>query len=168
MSFLIRSAENRDLTAIQAIYNPEVLNGFSTWNEQPFDLKHFENLLIELKNQNFPFLVVEDTENQKIAGYADYSFFRSFTGYRHTVEHSIYVSPEYSGRGLGKLLLQSLIEHAQQNNIHVMIAGIDHENVVSIYLHEKFGFKQTGYMPQVGKKKGLWRDLVLMQLMINA
>lgn len=167
LPFIIRPAEHRDLAAIQAIYNPEVLHGFSTWNETAFDLNHFENMLVQLKKQNFPFFVIEDTDNQKIAGYADYSSFRSFTGYRHTVEHSVYVAPEYTGRGLGKLLLQSLIEYAQQHDVHVMVAGIDHENAVSIHLHEKLGFKHTGYMPQVGKKFDTWRDLVLMQFNIN-
>jgi len=164
LPFIIRPAELKDLSEIQAIYNPEVQHGFSTWNEQPFDLAHFENMLIQLKAQNFPFFVIEDTKKQKVAGYADYSSFRSFTGYRHTVEHSIYVSPEYTGQGLGKLLLQSLIDYAKQHNVHVMVAGIDHENLVSIYLHEKLGFKHTGYMPEVGKKFGKWRDLVLMQV----
>jgi L-amino acid N-acyltransferase len=167
LPFVIRPAESRDLAAIQAIYNPEVQHGFSTWNEQPFDLAYFENMLTHFTAQNFPFFVVEDTEQQKIAGYADYSSFRSFTGYRHTVEHSVYVSPEYAGRGLGKLLLQSLIDYAKQHDVHVMVAGIDHENKVSIHLHEKLGFKHTGYMPQVGKKFGLWRDLVLMQLQFD-
>ena len=60
--------------------------------------------------------------------------------------------------------LERLIEHAKQHKIHVMIAAIDHENFGSIHLHTQLGFKQTGYMPQVGQKFGQWRDLVLMQL----
>lgn len=167
LPFVIRPAEHKDLATIQKIYNSEVLHGFSTWNEQSFDLKHFENMLERLKQKNFPFFVVEDTEKHTVAGYADYASFRDFTGYRHTVEHSVYVAPEYSGRGLGKLLLQSLIEYAQQHDVHMMVAGIDHENAVSIHLHEKIGFKHTGYMPQVGKKFNTWRDLVLMQLTID-
>ncbi len=50
---------------------------------------------------------------------------------------------------------------------HVMVAAIDHENQASIVLHEKLGFKQTGYMPEVGQKFGKWRDLVLMQLNLD-
>ena len=50
--------------------------------------------------------------------------------------------------------------------MHVMIAGIDHGNSASIALHKKLGFKQTGYMPEVGQKFGEWRDLVLMQLQL--
>ena len=60
-----------------------------------------------------------------------------------------------------------LIHHAQQQKIHVMVAAIDHANQASIVLHEKLGFVQTGYMPQVGQKFGQWRDLVLMQLILN-
>ena len=49
----------------------------------------------------------------------------------------------------------------------MMVAAIDHVNTGSILLHKKLGFKQTGYMPQVGKKFGVWRDLVLMQLQLD-
>lgn len=164
MFFTIRPATKQDLPTIQAIYNPEVLKGLATWNEQPFELSHFENVLIDLQRQNFPFLVIENSETNEIAGYADYASFRSFTGYRYTVEHSVYIAPKYIGRGLGKRLLQALIDHAKDNRVHVMVAAIDHENIASIRLHEKLGFKQTGYMPQVGYKLGSWRDLVLMQL----
>ncbi|WOE30945.1 MULTISPECIES: N-acetyltransferase family protein [unclassified Acinetobacter] len=164
MSFIIRSAELLDLPAIQAIYNPEVLEGLATWNEQPFELEHFKNVLIKLQQQNYPLLVIENTQTQEIAGYADYAPFRSFTGYRFTVEHSVYIAPKYSRQGLGRRLLEALIQHAQQNHVHVMIAAIDHENLASIHLHQKLGFQQTGYMPEVGYKFGSWRDLVLMQL----
>ena len=106
-------------------------------------------------------------ENLKIAGYADYAAFRNFSGYRHTVEHSLYISPEYARQGLGKCLLQHLIAYAKQQGKHVMVAGIDHGNAASIALHQQFGFRQTGYMPQVGEKFGEWRDLVLMQLVLD-
>ena len=84
-----------------------------------------------------------------------------------TVEHSIYISPNYARQGLGRQLLGYLIEQAKMQHMHVMVAGIDHANLASIALHEKFGFVQTGYMPQVGQKFGQWRDLVLMQLLLN-
>ena len=61
-------------------------------------------------------------------------------------------------------LLEHLIAHAKAQHVHVMVAAIDHENLASIKLHEKLGFKHTGYLPQVGQKFGQWRDLVLMQL----
>lgn len=167
MPFQIRSATAQDLPAILAIYNPEVQHGFATWNDQPFSLESFQNKLQEFQNNGWPFWVIEDQDNLKIAGYADYAPFRNFSGYRHTAEHSLYVSPDYARQGLGKRLLQHLIEHARRQGKHILVAGIDHGNAASIALHQQFGFIQTGYMPQVGQKFDQWRDLVLMQLALN-
>ncbi|MCK7609267.1 N-acetyltransferase family protein [Acinetobacter portensis] len=167
MSYIIRPATEQDLPEILEIYNTEILNGLATWNEQPYDLKHLQIWLKQLQQQNFPVFVVKDSIKSKVSGYADYASFRNFSGYKYSVEHSVYISPEYVKQGLGKRLMQHLIEHAKFNNMHVMIAGIDHENIGSIELHKKLGFVQTGYMPQVGQKFGKWRDLVLMQLMLN-
>lgn len=166
MSFLIRPATPQDLAAILAIYNHEVLNGFATWNDQAYTLDSFQQKLQDFQKQNLPFVVIEDQDQQQIAGYADYSSFRHFAGYRHTVEHSVYIDPNYARQGLGQQLLEHLIQHAKSQSMHVMIAGIDHGNSASIALHKKLGFKQTGYMPEVGQKFGEWRDLVLMQLQL--
>ena len=167
MSYIIRPAKTSDLPEILDIYNAEILNGVATWNEHPYDLAHFQTWFNRLNDEGFPIIIVEDCQNQKVAGYADYAAFRNFSGYKYSVEHSVYVSPIYAKQGLGKRLMHALIGHAKQQNMHVMIAGIDHENIASIELHKKLGFVQTGYMPQVGQKFGQWRDLVLMQLMLN-
>jgi phosphinothricin acetyltransferase len=102
---------------------------------------------------------------RKIAGYAYYSAFRSITGYRQSIEHSVFIDPKLR-QGLGKALMQQLIHLATQQHMHVMVAAIDSENMGSIVLHQQLGFVQTGYMPQVGQKFGQWRDLVWMQLQL--
>lgn len=168
MTFEIRSAQLDNLESIQKIYNHEVLNGMATWNDTAYNLVHFQNWFHQLEQQNFPLFVIQDLQNNKIAGYADYSTFRQITGFKNTVEHSIFIDPNYARLGLGLKLLQHLIAHAKEQHLHVMVAAIDHENLASIRLHEKLGFKQTGYMPQVGQKFGKWRDLVLMQLILEA
>lgn len=164
MAFIIRNASEADLPEILLIYNTEILQGFATWNEQAYSLEKFQKKLADIQARSFPFLVAADSASNRVAGYADYTDFRSFTGYRHTVEHSVFIDRSYARQGVGKLLLQHLINHAQRNQVDVMIAGIDHDNTASIALHQKLGFIQTGYMPQVGKKFDQWRDLVLMQL----
>ena len=90
MSFLIRPATEHDLPEIQNIYNAEVLHGMATWNEHAYDLAHFQKQLLHFQQNQFPVCVVEDQETQAIAGFADYATFRNFSGYRYTVEHSIY------------------------------------------------------------------------------
>lgn len=167
MSIHLRPATLADLAQIVEIYNHEVLHGTATWNDQVFSLADFQQIFHDLANKNYPFLVAEDTRLQRIAGYADYSSFRSIAGFRHTVELSIFIHPQYAKQGLGSALLQALITHAQAHQVHVMVAAIDHDNIASIKLHEKFAFQHTGYMPQVGQKLGTWRDLVLMQLHIS-
>ncbi|OAL77226.1 GCN5 family acetyltransferase [Acinetobacter sp. SFB] len=167
MDFQIRPAQIQDLEQILNIYNAEILNGTATWNDKGKSLNDFHNWFKDLTLQQFPFFVAEDLESQRIAGYADYSSFRQITGFKYTVEHSVFIDPAFSRRGLGKALMLKLIDHAKRHHIHVMVAAIDHGNKASIVLHAKLGFKQTGYMPQVGQKFGQWRDLVLMQLILD-
>ena len=167
MDFQIRPAQIQDLEQILDIYNAEVLNGTATWNDREKSLDDFHHWFNTLIAQQFPLFIAEDVESKKIAGYADYSSFRHIHGFKHTVEHSVFIHPDFARQGLGKALMLKLIEHAKQHHIHVMVAAIDHENKASIVLHEKLGFKQTGYMPEVGQKFGQWRDLVLMQLILD-
>lgn len=167
MNFHIRPAIQHDLNRIQAIYNHEIKYGLANWNDQPYAFDHFEKWHQQLIDQGFPLFVIEDVASKYVAGFADYASFRTITGYKSTVEHSIFIDPAYGRRGLGLQLLNHLIEHAKTQKMHVMVAAIDHENLASIQLHEKLGFKHTGYLPQVGQKFNQWRDLVLMQLMLS-
>lgn len=167
MSYFIRHAEIQDLQSIQTLYNHEVINGMATWNDEAKDLTHFNSWFQQLQQNQFPLFVIEHEKDHTVIGFADYSTFRAITGFKHTVEHSIFIAPQYAGLGLGTMLLKYLIIHAKNQGIHIMVAAIDHENIGSICLHKKFGFKQTGYMPEVGQKFGKWRDLVLMQLHLS-
>ena len=166
MSLILREAQLADLAQIQRIYNHEIEHGFATWNTEIHDLNYFQRWFEQLQQQSFPLFVIEDLQQQRIAGYAEYSTFRAISGFKQTVEHAVYIDPSYARKGLGRLLLQHLIEHARQQQIHVMVAAIDHDNQASLQLHQKLGFEQTGYMPEVGQKFGKWRDLVLFQLIL--
>ncbi|MEG0637376.1 MAG: N-acetyltransferase family protein, partial [Pseudomonas sp.] len=79
-------------------------------------------------------------------------------GFRHTVEHSVYVRSDQRGNGLGPQLMTELIERAKTCGKHVMVAAIESGNAASIRLHERAGFLVTGQMPQVGTKFGRWLD----------
>ncbi|MNZ19190.1 N-acyltransferase YncA [compost metagenome] len=166
MSHLIRDAAEADLDGILAIYNDAVQYTTAIWNETLVDLANRRAWLAERTAAGFPVLVALNAQGE-VLGYASYGTWRSIEGFRHTVEHSVYVRGDQRGQGLGPALMQALIERARQAGLHVMVAAIESGNAASIRLHERLGFVTTGQMPQVGRKFGRWLDLTFMQLMLE-
>ncbi|WP_112946124.1 MULTISPECIES: GNAT family N-acetyltransferase [unclassified Rhizobium] len=161
---LIRDATETDLAAIRDIYNHAVEHTTAIWNETVVDLDNRREWFAMRRARGFPVLVAE--RNGKIAGYASYGDWRAFEGFRHTVEHSVYVEKDHQGAGIGKQLMTALIKRAGENGIHVMIAGIEAGNQASIALHEKLGFRNGGTFHEVGIKFGRWLDLTFMELRV--
>lgn len=163
---LIRDAAERDLAAIRDIYNHAVEHTTAIWNEVLIDIDNRRAWLEQRTKRGFPVLVAE--VDGQVAGYASYGDWRAFDGYRHTVEHSVYVDKDHRGAGIGRLLMQALIERARAGNVHVMIAAIEAGNTASIGLHEKLGFRLVGIHSQVGTKFGRWLDLAAMELKLES
>lgn len=163
MTFLIRDALPADLSGVLDIYNDAVLNTTAIWNEQPVDLANRQAWFEARKAQAYPILVAVSDDSQ-VLGYSSFGDWRPFEGFRHTVEHSVYVRADQRGKGLGPRLMKALIERARLCDKHIMVAAIESGNAASISLHERLGFSTTGQMPQVGTKFGRWLDLTFMQL----
>lgn len=161
----IRDAELADIAGITPIYNDAVANTTAIWNETLVDDRNREDWLTERRQSGYPLLVA--VADGKVLGYASFGDWRAFDGYRHTVEHSVYVHKDHRGEGLGRALMEALIARARALGKHVMVAGIDASNSGSISLHKKLGFEQVGYLPQVGTKFGKWLDLAFLQLMLD-
>lgn len=162
----IQDATATDLPAILAIYNDAVENTTAIWNETLVDLSNRQAWFAERSAAGFPVLVAHDAAGM-VVGYASYGTWRPIEGFRHTVEHSVYVRSDQRGQGLGPQLMQALIKRAQAAGLHVMVAAIESGNSASIRLHERLGFVTSGQMPQVGRKFGRWLDLTFMQLMLS-
>jgi phosphinothricin acetyltransferase len=103
-----------------------------------------------------------------VIGYGAFGLFRPQSGYKFTVEHSVYVAPAHHRRGIGSALLGDLIDRARNSGYRVMVAVIDSEQAPSIALHARFGFVKTGQLNQVGFKSGKLLDAVFMQLSLSA
>ncbi|MBP2460398.1 MULTISPECIES: GNAT family N-acetyltransferase [unclassified Rhizobium] len=161
---LIRDATEADLPAILEIYNDAVANTTAIWNETLVDLANRRDWFAARQARGFPVLVAD--EDGVVKGYASYGDWRAFEGFRHTVEHSVYVHREARGEGIGRLLMRELITRAASNGIHVMIACVEAGNAASIRLHERLGFRLTGTFSEVGIKFGRWLDLVCMELRV--
>lgn len=100
----------------------------------------------------------------KIAGWAALSPTSSRCVYAGVAEVSVYIGDEYRGVGIGKALLQKVIELSEEEGFWTLQSGIIKENHSSILLHEKCGFREIGYREKVGKMpNGIWHDVVLME-----
>jgi len=157
----LRDAAPEDMEGVAAIYNDAVLNTTAIWNEHTVDADNRRAWLADRQRAGYPVLVA--VVDGMVAGYASFGDWRAFDGYRHTVEHSVYVHPDFRGRKIGGELLLALIPRAEALGMHVMVAAIEAENAGSIRLHEKLGFTRAGHLREVGTKFGRWLDLVLME-----
>lgn len=163
---LIRDAQDADLEGILHIYNDAVQNSTAIWNDTPADLASRRAWLAERRQQGNPVLVAM-AEDGQVVGYASYGPWRPHEGFRHTVEHSVYVREGQRGSGVGRALMRELIAHARGAGRHVMVGAIESENRASIHMHQQLGFIHVGQMRQVGCKFGRWLDLTLVQLILE-
>ena len=162
----LRHATKSDLPTLLEIHNDAVKTLAAIWTDTLETLEDRQIWFDKRIAGGFPIIVAED-ENGDVLGYGSYGSFREKSGYNKTVEHSVYVTPQSRGKGAGSVLLEKLIELAKQDDHHVLIGAIDSENKGSIRLHERYGFRITGELPQVGFKFGRWLDLTLMTLILN-
>jgi phosphinothricin acetyltransferase len=113
--------------------------------------------------RGLPYLVAED-EGGAILGYAYASAYRPRAAYRNTVESSVYVRHDATGRGVGRLLLTELIARCETLGLRQMVAVVgDSGNLASVRRHQAFGFRLVGTLTSVGRKHGRWLDTMLLQ-----
>lgn len=159
---LIRSCEDKDISAIAEIYAYHVRTGTASFETEPASEIEMELRRRRLLEGGFPYFVA--TEKNEVVGYAYAGPYRARAAYRSTVENSIYLRPEWIGRGVGKQLLEALIEECERSGFRQMVAVIGGSaNIASIRLHEKLGFRLVGTLQSVGFKNGKWLDTVLLQ-----
>lgn len=161
-SLRIRDLTERDLEAVQKIYAHHVLFGLASFEEVPPGLDELRARWLAVHRAGLPYLAA-DVDGQ-LAGYAYACAYRSRPGYRYTVEDSVYVARELTGRGVGHALLHELIGRCESGPWRQMLAIIgDSGNSASIALHRRLGFTSVGTFRSVGFKLGRWVDTVLMQ-----
>ena len=159
---IIRPSRDEDVAAIAAIYGYHVLHGVGTFEEVPPPVEEIGRRRGEIVARGLPYLVAE--REGRVVGYSHAGPFRPRTGYRFTLEDSIYIDPAEIGRGVGRALLTPLLARCSALGYRQMVAVIGgRETVASIRLHEALGFRHMGVFEGVGFKFGRWIDIVLMQ-----
>jgi L-amino acid N-acyltransferase len=158
---VIDNATRDDLAQILAIYNEVIRNSTAVYSEEEFTPARGESWFEAKISRGFPMIVARDASG--IAGFGTFGEFRAWPCYVHTVEHSVHVRADRRGQGIGRALVVELLARAAAMGKHVMIAGIDADNAVSIGLHHSLGFARVGHFHEVGFKFGRWLDLVFME-----
>ncbi|TMU87202.1 N-acetyltransferase family protein [Bacillus sp. BHET2] len=145
-----------DWNQVAEIYREGIATGNATFQKdvpswEVWDANHIQAGRIVMRSED------------SILGWAAMSPVSSRCVYTGVAEVSVYVSSRHTGRGIGSLLLDALIEASERHGYWTLQSGIFPENRVSIKLHEKHGFRTIGHREKIGKMDGVWRDTVLLE-----
>jgi len=162
----IRLAERKDLQRLNEIYNWAVLNTVATFDLEERSMEQNEQWYVSHQTSFYPLYVVENEGN--VYGWGSLSPFHPRAAYRLTGEFSIYLAPEFQGKGVGNLLLQHLCQSAQMVGYHSLIGLITATNTASLGLAKKHGFLQVGQFHEVGRKFEQWLDVIIVQKPLNS
>ena len=159
---MIRLAVIADAHSITALWNDLIRETAVTFTTELKVCGDDEVMIIDLARS---VLICE--QEGVFVGFALFGAFRGGPGYVHIFEHSIYLLLEAQGKGLGRSLMDALVSAAMTLGHHAMIGAISGGNTKVIAFHEKCGFTQAGYLPEVGRKNGVWHDLILVHLILE-
>ncbi len=163
---LIECDHARHGEQIRAIFNEAIANSTALYDYKPRTPQMIAAWFEAKTKGAFPVLGIEGHDGE-LTGFASYGSFRPHPAYKYSVEHSVYVDARFRGQGVGRRLLEAVIEAARAQGYHVLIGAIDASNAVSRALHERLGFSNCGTLRQVGFKFGRWLDLTLYQLILT-
>ncbi len=156
-----RPATPHDAQAIARIYNQGIEDRIATFETR---LRTADDILSWFDGVH-PITVVED--NGEVIAFASTSTYRPRDCYAGIAEYSFYVAREHRGRGAGGLVLQSLIEAAEQAGFWKLVSRIFPENKASLHLSRSLGFREVGIYEKHGKLDGTWRDVVIVELLLD-
>lgn len=151
-----RTLQEKDWKEVSEIYKKGIETGNATfegniptweeWNENHFSACR----------------IVAETNNT-VVGWCALLPISSRSVYKGVMEVSIYVLPDYTGQKIGSTLLKTLISESEENNIWTLQSSIFRENIPSLRIHKKFGFRKVGHRERIGKMKGEWRDTIILE-----
>ncbi|WP_446743120.1 N-acetyltransferase family protein [Silvibacterium acidisoli] len=163
---IIRPAMEADMPEITEIYNDVIRTSTAIYRDDPATLEERVQWFRVQQEKGYAVIVAE--EEGDITGFASYGDFRAWPGYRFTVEGTIHLGEKSRRQGTGTQLLDALTAHARAAGKHVLMAGVDSENVASRRFLEKHGAEQTGHLKEVGYKFGRYLDLVFYQFRLSS
>lgn len=161
---IIRNIKSADIISVLNIYAPFIANSTVTFENEIPNIDSFTNR-IEHYVALFPWLVAD--VDGKISGYAYASKYRDREAYQWMVECSIYLDPDFAGKGIAKNLYNALFEILKIQGIYKVFAVIGLPNLKSVSFHEKMGFTWFATYKNVGYKLGKWLNVGWWELILS-
>jgi phosphinothricin acetyltransferase len=157
---LIDRMQSEDWEDVREIYLEGIATGHATFQKEApawegWDAGHIQDCRLVARSE------------RKVVGWAALSFVSSRCVYAGVAEVSVYVKQDSKGKGIGRLLLDSLIGVSEQSGYWTLQAGVFPENAASLQLHKKCGFREVGRRERIGKMEGVWRDTILLERRSN-
>jgi len=146
--------------SVKKIYTEGILTGNATFQSSVPSWQEWDDA--HVKNSR---LVA--VENDVVLGWAALTPVSGRCVYAGVGEVSVYISDHSKGKGIGKKLLNALLEESEKNNFWTLQAGIFPENTASIKIHEDCGFRIIGRREKIGQMNGIWRDTLLLERRSN-
>lgn len=161
---LLRDASAADLPAINEIYNYYVLHSTCTYQLEPETLADRRIWFDSHSSGGYPVVVAQ--LDGVVVGWGSLAKFHARAGYAPSVEASVYIAHEFHRQGLGRTILEHLIERGRAAGFHTVIGGASADQAASIALQESLGFTRVAHFKEVGQKFGKRLDVIYLQLML--
>ena len=160
---MIRKVKPDDAHDIALIYNYYIENSTITFETSPVSSEDMAGRIADLL-EKYPYFVYE--ESRRVVGYCYVSSWKKKAAYSKTVESTVYIDKKFLSKGIGRALMNKLIDELREKSFHAIIACITIPNPISVKLHEELGFRQMSEFKEVGYKFGKWLDVGDWELLL--
>jgi len=159
----VRAGRAEDLPALTRIYNHYVEHTHITFDLQPFSVDARREWFTHYAETGRHRLLVAESPDEGIVGYATSGRFRDKPAYGPSVETTVYCSPTAIGQGVGSALYSALFAALSGEDVHRAYAGVALPNDASLAFHRRFGFTDIGTFREVGRKFDKWWDVTWLE-----
>ena len=163
----VRPGREADLEALNDLYNHYVRETHYTFDLEPLGMEWRREWFAHYAETG-PYRLFVAVDGGRLVGFASSSRFRPKRGYDPSVETSVYIAPDMTGRGAGSRLYTELFRALEGEDVHRAYAGITLPNPASIALHERFGFRRAAHFTEQGRKFGRYWDVAWYEKPLGA
>jgi phosphinothricin acetyltransferase len=164
VAITIRDANRDDASAIAVIYNQGIVDRLATLETEERTVEE-RRAWLEARGPRHPVIVAE--AQGQVVGFGSLNVFNPRRAYDHVADFSLYVERSWRGKGVGRILLQALVDRASRIGYHKMVLSAFPFNPAGMALYRKLGFRVVGVYKEQGFLDGQWVDTIIMEKLLG-